>query len=56
MPSRTDDSDDDFLFRQRSTGRLGEVRFHHWGPAFDHFEDVPNVAGSGNRSMDSASC
>lgn len=43
-PSRTDDRDDGFLFRQGSTGRLGEVRFHDWRPAFDHFEDVANVA------------
>lgn len=40
---RTDAGDDDFLFRQGSTGRLGEVRFHDWRPAFDHFEDVPSV-------------
>ncbi|QDY80066.1 acyl-CoA dehydrogenase [Streptomyces qinzhouensis] len=44
VPSRTDASDDRFLFEQGPTGGLGKVRFHDWRPAFDRFADVPNVA------------
>ncbi|GAA4600980.1 alkylation response protein AidB-like acyl-CoA dehydrogenase [Actinoplanes octamycinicus] len=44
VPTRTDASDDEFLFRQGPARGLGAIRFHDWRIAYDRFADLPNVA------------
>ncbi|MEU6955297.1 acyl-CoA dehydrogenase family protein [Streptomyces sp. NPDC045714] len=44
VPTRLDDADDAFLFRQGPARGLGSVRFHDWRTAFDAYAEVPNVA------------
>jgi acyl-CoA dehydrogenase len=42
IPRRNDPRNDDFLFDQGPTRGLGKIRFHDYGPIFDHF-DLANV-------------
>lgn len=39
---RNDDADDEFLFRQGPTRKLGEIQFHDYHKAFDLY-DLPNL-------------
>ena len=42
--ARPDAADDAFLFAQGPTRGLGKIRFPDWRPAFDGFDELPNVA------------
>jgi acyl-CoA dehydrogenase len=44
VPTRHDEADDEFLFRQGPTRGLSKIRFADWHLAFEPFSDVPNVA------------
>jgi len=43
VPTRTDPTDDEFLFRQGPARGLAKVRFHDWRPAYARFAAVGNV-------------
>ena len=43
VPTRGDDGDDAFLFRQGPTRGLSRIAFPDWRPVFDAFGDTPNV-------------
>ncbi|MDH3381364.1 MAG: acyl-CoA dehydrogenase [Flavobacteriaceae bacterium] len=42
IPQRNDDADDEFLFRQGPTRKLGEIQFHDYNKAFDLY-NLPNL-------------
>ncbi|WP_432095796.1 acyl-CoA dehydrogenase family protein [Streptomyces sp. bgisy100] len=44
VPTRRDDADDTFLFRQGAARGLGSIQFHDWRTAYDAHADLPNVA------------
>jgi acyl-CoA dehydrogenase len=44
VPTRDDDADDEFLFRQGPARGLSKIRFHDWHDAYAAFARVPNVA------------
>jgi hypothetical protein len=43
VPTRLDEADDTFLFRQGPARGLGAVRFHDWRPAYDAYAHLANV-------------
>nr|WP_042180830.1 acyl-CoA dehydrogenase family protein [Kibdelosporangium sp. MJ126-NF4]CEL14618.1 Acyl-CoA dehydrogenase [Kibdelosporangium sp. MJ126-NF4]CTQ96753.1 Acyl-CoA dehydrogenase (EC 1.3.8.7) [Kibdelosporangium sp. MJ126-NF4] len=43
VPSRTDNADDEFLFRQGPARGLGKIRFHDWRAVYRRFAHVPTV-------------
>jgi acyl-CoA dehydrogenase len=44
VPTRSDATDDEFLFRQGPARGLGKVRFHDWRAAYAKASAIPNVA------------
>ncbi len=44
VPTRDDQADDDFLFRQGPARGLSKIRFADWHTAYAEFAGVPNVA------------
>ena len=44
VPTRDDDADDEFLFRQGPARGLSKIRFQDWHDAYAAFAHVPNVA------------
>jgi acyl-CoA dehydrogenase len=44
VPTRTDATDDEFLFRQGPARGLSKVRFHDWREAYAKASGIPNVA------------
>jgi acyl-CoA dehydrogenase len=44
VPTRSDATDDEFLFRQGPARGLGKVRFHDWRVAYEKASAIPNVA------------
>lgn len=44
VPTRTDATDDEFLFRQGPARGLGKIRFHDWEAAYTRHERLANVA------------
>lgn len=43
VPTRHDDADDEFLFRQGPARGLSKVRFHDWSAVYKKFGNIPNV-------------